>query len=162
MVNTNRKWWRWRVTLPHETACKAGAFLVGHIPEHAALVLPQAWVVLETSLCRLARGITADQMVRPAGYAPASQRWRRRILAIGPWPLESPADGRKSHVLRRRHADPQVHRSPQDFTIKNEHHYELLFLVPAGISRRMFRCFRHTSPATLYLYFHIELSLSLL
>ena len=37
-----------------------------------------------------------------------------------------------------------------------------LVLVPAGISRRMFRCFRHTSPATLYLYFHIELSLSLL
>ena len=56
-------WWRWRVTLPHKTACKAGAFLVGHIPEcaqwHAALVLPQAWVVLETSLCWLARGITA-------------------------------------------------------------------------------------------------------
>ena len=41
--------------LPHETACKAGAFLVGHIPEHAALVLPQAWVVLETSLHRLVR-----------------------------------------------------------------------------------------------------------
>jgi len=27
---------------------------------HAALVLPQAWVVLETSPCWLARGITAD------------------------------------------------------------------------------------------------------
>ena len=26
---------------------------------HAALVLPQAWVVLETSLCSLARGISA-------------------------------------------------------------------------------------------------------
>lgn len=49
--------------LPHETACKAGAFLVEPHPQrcaaHAALVLPQAWVVLETSLCWLARGITA-------------------------------------------------------------------------------------------------------
>ncbi len=26
------KWWRWRVTLPHSPACKAGAFLVCHIP----------------------------------------------------------------------------------------------------------------------------------
>ena len=26
------KWWRWRVTLPHDAACKAGAFLVCHIP----------------------------------------------------------------------------------------------------------------------------------
>ena len=25
-------WWRWRVTLPHNAACKAGAFLVCHIP----------------------------------------------------------------------------------------------------------------------------------
>ena len=38
--------------------------LSSHIPSlldaaHAALVLPQAWVVLETSLCKLARGITA-------------------------------------------------------------------------------------------------------
>ena len=30
-----------------------------HAQHHAALVLPQAWVVLETSLCGLARGITA-------------------------------------------------------------------------------------------------------
>ena len=52
--------------LPHKTACKADAFLVEPHPqmnycppqEHAALVLPQAWVVLETSLCWLARGIT--------------------------------------------------------------------------------------------------------
>ena len=61
--NSQRKWWRWRVTLPHETACKAGAFLVEPHPQsaqwHAALVLPQAWVVLETYLCWLARGITA-------------------------------------------------------------------------------------------------------
>jgi hypothetical protein len=38
--------------------------LSSHIPyqmiaAHAALVLPQAWVVLETSLCWLARGISA-------------------------------------------------------------------------------------------------------
>jgi hypothetical protein len=53
--------------------------------------------------------------------------------------------------------DPQAVAScPQDFTIKNEHRYELLFLVPAGISRRMFRCFRHTSLATFCLYFYIE------
>src|SRR5471030_692318 len=25
-------------------------------------------------------------MVQPAGYAPASQRWRRHVLATGPWP----------------------------------------------------------------------------
>jgi len=35
------------------------------------------------------------QMVRPAGYAPASQRWRRHVLATGPWP-RSPADGSKA------------------------------------------------------------------
>ncbi len=61
--NSQVKWWIWRGTLPHETACKAGAFLVEPHPPgaqwHAALVLPQAWVVLETSLCWLARGITA-------------------------------------------------------------------------------------------------------
>ena len=51
--------------LPHGPACKAGAFLVEPHPQsalaaHAALVLPQAWVILEISPCGLARGITAD------------------------------------------------------------------------------------------------------
>jgi hypothetical protein len=40
-------------------------------------------------------------------------------------------------------------------TIKNEHRYEPWFLVPAGFSRRMFRCFGHTSSAAFSPYFYI-------
>src|SRR5271155_4795230 len=111
-------------------------------------------------------------MVRPAGYAPAYQQWRCRVVASGPWPQKgtgAPSLGCPNAIdapgktCPADATDPQAFAScPQDFTIKNEHHYELLFLVPTGISRWMFRCFRHTSPATFYLYLHIDKSLSLL
>jgi hypothetical protein len=94
------------------------------------------------------RHICARKMVRPAGYAPASRHWHCRILASGRWPL-------KSNVPRRHRCKPSG-LQPSAGLIKNEHHYELVLLVPTGISRWMFRCFRHTSPATFNPYFHIE------
>jgi hypothetical protein len=105
-------------------------------------------------------------MVRPAGYAPASQHWQCRVVLVDYGRLKmtgAPSLGFPNAIDapgKTCPADatgPQAFAScPQDFTIKNEHHYELLLLVPTGISRWMFRCFRHTSPATFYLYFDIE------
>ena len=59
------KWWSRRVTLPHELACRASAFLVCHDPIEnwqAALVLPQAGGVLETLLHELVRGLLKIEM----------------------------------------------------------------------------------------------------
>lgn len=60
-------WWSRRVTLPHELACRASAFLVCHDPNkiekwQAALVLPQANRVLETRLHELVRGLFECRM----------------------------------------------------------------------------------------------------
>ena len=94
------KWWELVVMLPHETACKAGAFLVEPHPqtkycppqEHAALVLPQAWVVLETSLCWLARGII----------------WRKRERSAGPGQIPMPR--RSLYKIVRSRRQPTTHQ----------------------------------------------------
>ena len=154
--------------LPHKTACKAGAFLVGHIPKISAVPcrpgaapglggfgdLPvQAgtrhncgikWCGQPVTLRRLNDGVVASWLL---------DHGRSKLKGA---PSRDIPRHRRSLLLSCGSANPQACRRPQDFTIKNEHHYELLFLVPAGISRRMFRCFRHTSPATICLYFHIE------
>jgi hypothetical protein len=68
--------------------------LSSHIPcdcaAHAALVLPQAWVILEISLCWLARGISAHLLNGAAsrlrsGFSALAMPCR----ASGLWPLEN-------------------------------------------------------------------------
>ena len=114
-------------------------------------------MILEISLHSWCATYLRYQMVRPAGYAPASQHWQCRVVASGPWP-RSPADGGKARrrvaaitaAKREESAKPgsipmprrsiykmcgpadsrQLIRLPPSagplFTIKNEHHYELL------------------------------------
>jgi hypothetical protein len=116
-----------------------------------------------------------DTEEEEAHYAPASQHWQCRVVASGPWPRKRegsagpgqiPMPRRSLYKKVRPHGQPATHQvaAIRRTAIHNKERTPLraLVLVPAGISRRMFRCFRHTSPATLYLYFHIELSLSLL
>ena len=116
-----------------------------------------------------------SERVRSAGYAPASQHWQCRVVASGPWPQKGERSARPGQIpmprrslvkLVRSRRQPATHQvaAIRRTAIHNKERTPLraLVLVPAGISRRMFRCFRHTSPATLYLYFHIESSLSLL
>jgi hypothetical protein len=74
---------------------------------HAALVLPQVWVILEISPCGLARGITADGNGAASRLRSGVSTMASSHPAIGTWPLESAAaHGSKNLVLRRREQQP--------------------------------------------------------
>ena len=155
------KWWRWRVTLPHSPACKAGAFLVCHIPvacrPGAAPDLggfgdlpAQAgarhvkWCGQPVTLRRLNDGVVASWLLDHG-----------RLKLKGAPSRDTPRH-RRSLLLSCGASKPSGLPPSAGLYNKERTPLRALVLVPAGISRRMFRCFRHTSPATICPYFHIE------